>query len=139
MDKFADSLIENHRSRAFYGRGTHIVVLRNIAEMAFACLAASDYRREDLEHVLLELTDEVALYEQPDGYYSAYPRKYLGAECSDSAGSMAYAGSSWAIDAMFDGSPAGDWCEQVFNAKWRIRLAPDNVHVEVYRNPDWEE
>jgi hypothetical protein len=139
MDSFADSIIEKHRTRAFYGRDTHLVVLRNIAEMTCACLAASDYRKEELEHVLMELVDEAALYEQPDGYYSAYPRQALGMEASDGSGSLAYACSSWAINAMFDDSPAGDWREVTPDKKWLIRMAPDDVHAEVYRNPNWEE
>ena len=70
MDKLADSIIANHRSGAFYATDGSPCVPRNVAEMAYACMEASDYRRDELREVLVGLVAELKRYSRADGSFS---------------------------------------------------------------------
>lgn len=70
MDKLADSLIEHHRSRAFYPDDISAVIPRNVAELAYVCTEVSDYRKEELLEVLRETAQELRKYQQPDGAFA---------------------------------------------------------------------
>jgi len=67
MDKLADSIIANHRSGAFYEIDASPCVPRNVAEMAYACMEASDYRRDELREVLIGVVAELRRYSREDG------------------------------------------------------------------------
>lgn len=91
MDKLADSIIANHRRGTFYGDGGDTpCVPRNIAEMAQSCIDVSDYRKDELRQVLVELADQLKRFEREDGGFSetwagASPVYWCGALVSDKA------------------------------------------------------
>jgi hypothetical protein len=70
MDRLADSLIEHHRDRSFYPAKASSVIPRNVAELAYACTEASDYRKAELLQVLRDIFDELRKYQQPDGAFA---------------------------------------------------------------------
>jgi hypothetical protein len=70
MDRLADSLIANHRSRAFYAERYDATIPRNVAELAYACSEASDYRKAELLEVLRQTAEELRAYRQPDGGFA---------------------------------------------------------------------
>ena len=45
-------------------------VPRNVALIAHACIVASDHRRGELRQVLVEVTNELRAYQQPDGGFA---------------------------------------------------------------------
>jgi hypothetical protein len=67
MDKLADSLISNHRSGAFYAVDASPCVPRNVAEMAYACMEASNYRSNELREVLVGEVAQLQRYDREDG------------------------------------------------------------------------
>ena len=70
MDKLADAIIANHRSGAFYATDASPCVPRNVDEMAYACMEASDYRRDELRAVFVGLIGELKRYSRADGSFS---------------------------------------------------------------------
>jgi hypothetical protein len=70
MDKLADSVIANHRSGGF-NKCESPCVPRNVAEMAYACMEASDYRKAELRQVVIELVEDLKRYQREDGGFSS--------------------------------------------------------------------
>lgn len=70
MDRLADSIIASHTSGAFYIDGDTPCVPRNVAEMAQSCMDVSDYRKDELRQVLVELADQLKRFERDDGGFS---------------------------------------------------------------------
>jgi len=70
MERLADSLIRIHKSPDFSRSGSDTIVARNVAELAYACMAASDYRKQELRPILVDLISVMRAHEQPDGGFS---------------------------------------------------------------------
>jgi hypothetical protein len=151
MDRMADTLIRLHREGELHSSFLHVVVLRNVAELAYACLATSPYRRAELRQLLMELLDEFRRYQQPDGGFSAipagnrnivyegqvvvpesgYPRSdYRVAYLAEYGIQTALQGVGWAYTGPMP--PFDAWRYQRFSEdKWAVRLAPDGDGVDI--------
>jgi hypothetical protein len=137
VDKLADSIIELHHSREWYARQHGAVVLRNVGEMIQACLSASDYRREELEKVLVEMVDECHAYMQEDGGFSARRFTTDGPFESDAMGFSVVCVSCWPRDLLWGNQDPSSWREQKnTTSRWIVRLT-DDLHAQVIPNPDY--
>ncbi len=91
LDKLADSCIEFHKDKSFYGESDDMCIPRNVMEMCVLCLDASDYRKDELEDTLISLLEHIYEYHyKPDGAFSSYhsgtkPIQWCGAKiCGES-------------------------------------------------------
>jgi len=65
--ELADTLITYSRDGTWYKNGQSSCVPRNVAEVAAYCIEVSDYRREELLHVLDRLVEDYRSWVLPDG------------------------------------------------------------------------
>jgi hypothetical protein len=70
MNQLADSLIKIRRGPDFSQSCSDTVVIRNVAELAYACIEASDYRKQELRQVMVDLLTVLRKHQQPDGGFS---------------------------------------------------------------------
>ena len=140
MDKLADSIIANHHSGAFYATDGSPCVPRNVAEMAYACMEAGNYRRDELRDVLIGVVVELKKYERADGSFSetwvgTSPVGWCQAVVSPKSKTPRsdVVGSQLVADTAFRIYERVGWKGQTWpkQKKWRTTLAEANNKYEI--------